>query len=77
LSTVRSRYDELMMRAAAAPGATLGQRLYAVRRGANLTIGETAQAAGVSEDTIVAAEADGPVPAESVRSIEALVAQLD
>jgi len=77
LSTVRSRYDELIMRAAAAPGATLGQRLYAVRRGANLTIGETAQAAGVSEDTIVAAEADGPVPAESVRSIEALVAQLD
>ena len=31
--------------------ATLGQRLYAARRGANLTVLETAQAAGVSERT--------------------------
>jgi transcriptional regulator with XRE-family HTH domain len=76
LSTVRSRYDELMMRAAMAPRATLGQRLYAARRGANLTIGETAQAAGVSEDAIVRAEAEQPVPAASVDAIESLIKQI-
>jgi transcriptional regulator with XRE-family HTH domain len=76
LSTVRSRYDELMMRAAMAPRATLGQRLYAARRGANLTIGETAQAAGVSEDAIVRAEAEQPVPAAAVDAIESLIKQI-
>jgi transcriptional regulator with XRE-family HTH domain len=76
LSSVRSRYDELMMRAAMAPRATLGQRLYAARRGANLTILETAQAAGVSEDTIVRAEAEEPVPAAAVDAIESLLKQI-
>jgi transcriptional regulator with XRE-family HTH domain len=76
LSTVRSRYDELMTRAAMAPRATLGQRLYAARRGANLTIGETAQAAGVSEDAIVRAEAEQPVPAAAVDAIESLIKQI-
>ena len=60
-----------------APGATLGQRLYAARRGANLTILETAQAAGVSEETSSAAEAEEPVPAAAVREIESLIEQLD
>jgi len=77
LSAVRSRYDNLMVRAARAPHATLGQRLYAARRGANLTILETAQAAGVSEDDVVRAEAEEPVPAASVDAIESLVDQLD
>ncbi len=76
LSTVRGRYDELMMLAAVAPRATFGQRLYAARRGANLSILETAQAAGVSEDTIVRAEAEEPVPAAAVREIEALIKQI-
>src|SRR6185312_13898876 len=40
LSTVRKRYEELMFRAAAAPNATLGQRLFAARRRANLTAAE-------------------------------------
>ena len=77
LSAVRTRYDELMLRAARAPQATLGQRLYAARRGANLTILETAQAAGVSEEDIVGAEAEEPVPADAVRAIESLIDQLD
>jgi transcriptional regulator with XRE-family HTH domain len=76
LSTVRSRYDDLMVRAAMAPGATLGQRLYAARRGANLTILETAQAAGVAEDTIVRAEAEELIPAAAVHEIEALIKQI-
>ncbi|OPX05647.1 transcriptional regulator [Mycobacterium sp. AT1] len=77
LSAVRRRMDELTMRAAAAEHASLGQRLYAARRTANLTIGETAQAAGVTEDVIAAAESEQPVPASAVGAIEALIGQLD
>jgi transcriptional regulator with XRE-family HTH domain len=77
LSTVRRRHDELLMLGATAPGATLGQRLYAARRRANLTIAETAQAAGLPEDAIVRTEAEDPVPAEDVRVIESLINDLD
>jgi transcriptional regulator with XRE-family HTH domain len=77
LSAVRTRYDELMLRAARAPRATVGQRLYAARRGANLTILETAQAAGVSEEDVIGAEAEEPVPAAAVQEIESLIAQLN
>lgn len=76
LSAVRKRYDDLMLRAARSPGATLGQRVYAARRGANLTISETAQAAGVSDDDIVGAEAEQPVSSAAVEAIEALITDL-
>ncbi|MFN3004019.1 helix-turn-helix domain-containing protein [Mycolicibacterium wolinskyi] len=76
LSAVRRQIDELTTRAAAAPGATLGQRLYAARRHANLTVGETAQAAGVSEDAIARAEAEYPVDAAAVHAIEAVIKTL-
>ncbi|KUI05369.1 hypothetical protein AU190_03290 [Mycolicibacterium acapulense] len=76
LSAVRTRYDELMLRAARSPGATLGQRLYAARRRANLTIAETAQAAGVSDDDIAHAEAEEQVPVQAVEAIAALVDEL-
>ncbi|MGB7508302.1 MAG: transcriptional regulator [Mycobacterium sp.] len=76
LSTVRSLYDELMVRAASAPQATLGQRLYAARRGANLTVLETAQAAGVSERAIQQAEAEEQVTGAEAAAIEELVAQI-
>jgi transcriptional regulator with XRE-family HTH domain len=76
LSAVRTRYDDLMLRAAKAPRATLGQRLYAARRGANLTIAETAQAAGVFEDDVVAAETEEPMSAAAADAIEALIAEL-
>jgi DNA-binding XRE family transcriptional regulator len=77
LSTVRRQIDELTLLGATAPTATLGQRLYAVRRRANLTISETAQAAAVPEDAIVAAEAGQPVPAAATELIESLVDQID
>lgn len=77
LSTVRRPIHELTLRAATAPGATLGQRLYATRRRANLTIGETAQAAGVPEDTVADAEAERPLPADATAAIAALIEQLD
>ena len=77
LSTVRSQIDKLTMFGATAPRATLGQRLYAARRRANLTVFETAQAAGVSEADIARAEAEEPVRAASVEAIEELLEQID
>ncbi|MFV8167637.1 transcriptional regulator [Mycobacterium sp. 134] len=73
LSAVRRQIDVLTTLAATAPGATLGQRLYAARRQANLTIGETATAAGVSEDTVARAEAEYPVDAPAVHALEGLI----
>ena len=77
LSGVRQRIDELTMLAAAADGATLGQRLYAARRRASLTIAETAQAAEVDEDVIVAVEAEQPVAPAAATAVESLIGQLD
>ncbi|WP_233213545.1 helix-turn-helix domain-containing protein [Mycobacterium hubeiense] len=77
LSAVRRRIDELTMLAATAPSATLGQRLYATRRRANLTISETAQAAGVSDDVVVRIESEREVPAEAAHAVESLIKQLD
>ena len=77
LGTVRRQIDELTLLGATAPRATLGQRVYATRRRANLTIAETAQAAGVSEDDIACAEAEEPVAASTTDAIEALLKQID
>ena len=77
LSTVRRRIDELTLLAATAQRATLGQRLYAARRNANLTIVETAQAAEVEEEAIVRTEAEEPVAVAAVAAIETLIGQLD
>ncbi|OLO98606.1 transcriptional regulator, partial [Mycolicibacterium porcinum] len=73
LSAVRRQIDRVTARAATAPGATLGQRLYAARRRANLTIGETATAAGVSEDTVARVEAEYPVDDQTAKALEALI----
>ena len=77
LGTVRNLVDELTLRAASAPGATLGQRLYATRRRANLTVAETAQAAGVSEDVVTRVEAEESVPTEAAAAVDELIAAID
>lgn len=77
LSSVRRQIDDLTTLAATAPAATLGQRLYAARRLANLTVGETAQAAGVSEEDITGAEAEEPVSDVAAGAIEALIDALE
>ena len=77
LGTVRRQIDQLTMLGATAPRATLGQRLYATRRRANLTIAETAQAAGVSEDNVAGAEAEELLPAAAIDAIESLLKQID
>jgi len=76
LGLVRSRIDELTLLGAKSPRATLGQRLYAARRGANLTIEETAQAAGVGPEVVIGAEAEAPVPSGAAALVETLISQL-
>ncbi|EKF21810.1 hypothetical protein C731_4206 [Mycolicibacterium hassiacum DSM 44199] len=63
LSQVRKRYDSLMERAAAAPGSSLGQQLYATRIAARLSAEEVAAGAGLPVDLINDLEA-GEVPTE-------------
>jgi transcriptional regulator with XRE-family HTH domain len=77
LSAVRRQIDELTLLGATAPTATLGQRVYAARRRANLTIEETARGAGVAEETVVAVESGHRVPAADAERIGALIAQID
>ncbi len=76
LGAVRRQIDELTALAAGAPRATLGQRLSAARRRSNLTVGETAMAAGVGEDVVLGLEAEMPVAPTDVQAIENLLAQL-
>jgi transcriptional regulator with XRE-family HTH domain len=76
LGAVRRYHEELMLLGASAPGATLGQRLYAARRRASLSTVETALAAGVAEEVIVHAEAEEALPAAGARAIEVLISQI-
>jgi pSer/pThr/pTyr-binding forkhead associated (FHA) protein len=77
MGAVRRLHDNLMTLGATAPSATLAQRLYAARRRANLSTLETAQAAGVTEEMIVSAEAEEVLPAAAAEAIEALISQIN
>jgi hypothetical protein len=77
LRTVRGCYDHLMFRAAAAPRATLGQRLYAARRRANLSAAETANAAGLPVELVDAVEAGEPSADTDTAALNALIDSLD
>ncbi len=77
LRTVRGRYDELMFRAAAAPGATLGQRLYVARRRANLSNAETANAAGLPVELVDSVEAGVQANDADTATLNGLIASLD
>jgi DNA-binding XRE family transcriptional regulator len=76
LSTVRRTYNDLMMRAAGSPAATLGQRLYAARHRAELSLEEAANGAGLPITVLEDAEAERPIPPDAAAAIENLVAQL-
>jgi transcriptional regulator with XRE-family HTH domain len=76
LSAVRRRYNELMLQAAKSPTATLGQRVYGARHSAELSVEEAANAAGVSTETLLDAEAERSVPPDAVAAINTLIAQL-
>jgi pSer/pThr/pTyr-binding forkhead associated (FHA) protein len=76
LSSVRRSYNELMLRAARSPSATLGQRLYGARHRAELNIEEAANAADVSTAVLQDAESERPVPPDAAAAIDTLIAQL-
>lgn len=76
LSRVRGTYDDLMARAADAPGSTLGQRLYTARRRAKLSAKETANGAGLRTDLIEAIEAEEPATDDETTKIKTLIAAL-
>jgi transcriptional regulator with XRE-family HTH domain len=76
LSAVRRRYNELMLRAAKSPSATLGQRLYGARHRAELSLEEAANAAGVSTEALLDAESERSVPPDVVAAVNTLIAQL-
>jgi pSer/pThr/pTyr-binding forkhead associated (FHA) protein len=76
LSAVRRRYNELMLRAAKSPAATLGQRLYGARHRAELSLEEAANAAGVSTEALLDAESERAVPPDVAAALNTLIAQL-
>ena len=76
LSAVRRRYNELMLRAAKSPSATLGQRLYGARNRAELSVEEAANAAGASAQALLDAESERPVAADTASQIDTLISQL-
>jgi hypothetical protein len=76
LSGVRTCYDELMERAAGAPGSTLGQQLYVARRRAKLSAKETANGAGLDARLLDAVEAGETPTEEEAGRIKTLVAAL-
>lgn len=76
LRRIRQQYSDLMVRAAAAPGATLGQRLYTARTAAALSVSEAAGALDLTPEVVVAAESEQPVTEDDQRRIEKLIAEL-
>jgi hypothetical protein len=76
LSAVRRTYNELMLRAARSPSATLGQRLYGARHQAELSLEEAANAAGLPSAVLLDAESERPIPPDAATAIETLIAQL-
>lgn len=76
LSDVRQRYDSLMTRAAAAPGSSLGQQLYAVRIHAGLSAEETANGAALRADLLDDLEAGETPTEEEAGKIRDLISAL-
>ena len=76
LGAVRKTYRELMLQAARAPGATLGQQLFAARHRSELSVEEFANAAGVPVEAIRAAEAEAALPPGTVAALTAALPNL-
>lgn len=76
LGEVRGRYDDLMTRAAAAPGSSLGQQLYVARRRAQLSIREIATATGLRAELLEALEAGQPPTENDEVKVKELIAAL-
>lgn len=76
LSDVRRTYTDLVTRASCAPDAPLSVRLFAARRQAELTVEETAGAAGVDVTAVTDAEANREIGAVAAAALETFLAEL-
>jgi hypothetical protein len=76
LSNVRKRYDALMEHAAAAPGSSLGQQLYATRVQAKLSAREVENGAGLREGLADELEAGAIPSADEAERIKETIAAL-
>lgn len=65
-----------MVRAARAPGATLGQQLFAARHRTELSIDELANAAGVPVEAITAAESEAALDAATTAALTTALTNL-
>jgi transcriptional regulator with XRE-family HTH domain len=75
LSNVRRRYDALMEHAAAAPGSSVGQQVYATRIQARLSAREVENGAGVREGLLDDLEGGAtPTDEEAAKILEAIAA---
>jgi hypothetical protein len=76
LGEVRSRYNDLMVVAAGAPDATLGQQLYVACTRAYLSADEVAVSAGLRKDLLDGLEAGETPTKDEARKIKDLIAAL-
>jgi hypothetical protein len=76
LSDVRRRYDDLMERAAEAPGSTLGQQLYNARRQAKLSAHEAANGFGLRPELPDELEEGATPTAQEKPLVEQLIAAI-
>lgn len=76
LGAVRRTRRELLLRAAESPHATVGQRLFAARHRAELSVAEAAAMAGLTPDDIAAAEAGNAVGPPQLAALNRLLAVL-
>lgn len=77
LAEVRRMRRALMLKAAASPHATLGQRLFAARRRAELSAQEAAIAAGVRTEDVQQAEAGAALADQTQIALQRFVAALE
>jgi hypothetical protein len=76
LSDVRRRYDDLMERAAEAPGATLGQQLYTARVHAKLSAHEAANGVGLRPELPDELEFGGTPSDKETSVVQQLIAAI-
>ena len=76
LSDVRQRYDHLIERAAAAPGATLGQQLYTARIHGKLSAQEAANGVGVRPELPDELEAGATPTDQEASLVQQLIAAI-
>jgi transcriptional regulator with XRE-family HTH domain len=76
LAAVRKTYVDLMLRAARGPQATLGQRVFAARHAAEISISELAKSANLPVESVAAAEAGSASDSAVEAALSALLRTL-